>query len=197
MGDLDSHGGTMRGSYLAGVPDARIDTAMTMAVTELHPSPPGLTGAEAAQRLRTEGANLVARPRPLPPIVRIGRQLRDPLILLLLAALVVTVAIGDFTDAAIIGLVVVVNTAIGVVQEIRADRAIAALDDLAAPTARVVRAGDDLVVPAAEVVRGDAVRLEAGDIVPADILLTVAHRLRLDESALTGESVALSREAGD
>jgi Ca2+-transporting ATPase len=115
----------------------------------------------------------------------------------LLAAGVVTTLIGDLTDTAVIALVVVVNTAIGVTQEIRADRAIAALDRLAAPTARVVRDGADLVVPATALVRGDLVRMEAGDIVPADLTLRGAHRLQLDESALTGESVPVGRAAGE
>jgi P-type Ca2+ transporter type 2C len=147
----------------------------------------GLSDREAAARLAVNGPNAVAPPRPRRLAERVGRQLADPLVLLLLAAFVVTLLIGDTTDAAIIALVVVANTAIGVGQEVRADRAIASLDALAAPTARVVRAGADAVIPAAQVVPGDLLRLEAGDIVPADVKLTVAQRLRFDESALTGE----------
>ena len=119
------------------------------------------------ERLRRDGPNVVARPRPPAIAARVARQLTDPLVLLLLAALVVTLVVGDVTDAVIIALVVFANTTIGVVQEVRADRAISALDALAAPTARVVRDGRDETVPAAEVVRGDLVRLEAGSIVVA------------------------------
>jgi Ca2+-transporting ATPase len=159
--------------------------------------PAGLSGREALDRLAAHGPNAVARPAPKPVLARVGRQLADPLVLLLLAAFVITVLIGDHTDAAIIALVVVANTAIGVTQEVRADRAIAALDALSAPTARVVRDGVDMVVEAAEVVPDDLVRLEAGDIVPADLHLVEAHRVRLDESAITGESIPVDRAAGE
>src|SRR5215470_7876890 len=114
--------------------------------------PAGLSEREAADRLASHGPNAVARPAPKPVLARVGGQLADPLVLLLLAAFVITVAIGDHTDAAIIALVVVANTAIGVTQEVRADRAIAALDALSAPTARVVRDGVDVVVEATAVV---------------------------------------------
>jgi Ca2+-transporting ATPase len=157
----------------------------------------GLSAVEAAQRLRRDGPNVVARLRPPSIARRVVRQLADPLVLLLLAALVVTVLVGDLTDTVIIALVVVVNSSIGVVQEVRAERAIAALDALAAPTARVVRDGRDETIAAADLVRGDLIRLEAGSIVPADVRLTSAHWLRLDESALTGESVPVSREVAD
>jgi Ca2+-transporting ATPase len=168
-----------------------------MTITEFQRIPAGLTTAEAAARLALDGTNVVAKPSRVSTARRTLRQLADPLIVLLLAALAVTVAIGDLTDAAIIALVVVVNTAIGVTQEVRADRAIAALDAVAAPEARVVRDGADTVIPAADVVRGDLVRLEAGDVVPADLRLCIAHRLRLDESAMTGESVPLDRNEGE
>jgi Ca2+-transporting ATPase len=168
----------------------------TVTITEVG-TPAGLTAAQATQRLRAEGPNEVPAARPRRLAGRLGHQLADPLVVVLLAAGVVTTLLGDLTDTAVIALVVVVNTAIGVTQEIRADRAIAALDRLAAPTARVVRDGADLVVPATELVRGDLVRMEAGDIVPADLTLRDAHRLQLDESALTGESVPVGRAAGE
>ncbi|MBM2616367.1 cation-transporting P-type ATPase [Actinoplanes sp. LDG1-06] len=157
----------------------------------------GLTTAEAQRRLAQDGPNTVAAPRPRRLAGRIGHQLADPLVALLLAASVVTSLLGDLPDTAVILLVVVVNTVIGVVQEVRADAAIAALDRLAAPTARVVRDGQDRIVPAAELVCGDLVRLEAGDVVPADLILFDLQRASFDESALTGESVPVHRVAGD
>jgi Ca2+-transporting ATPase len=157
----------------------------------------GLSGVEAAARRHADGPNAVPPPAPQRLTTRVARQLADPLILLLIAAFAVTVVIGDVTDAVIIALVIVVNTGIGVAQEVRADRAIAALGRMAAPTARVTRDGRDIVVAAADLVRGDLVRLDAGDIVPADLDLTVAVRLRLDESALTGESVPATRTVGE
>jgi Ca2+-transporting ATPase len=157
----------------------------------------GLTTAEAQARLAADGPNAVAAPRRRRLLGRVGRQLADPLVALLLAAAVVTAALRDLPDTAVIALVVTVNTVIGVVQEMRADAAIAALGELTAPMARVVRDGQDRIVPAASLVRGDLVRLEPGDIVPADLSLTVAERAAFDESALTGESVPVSRRAGE
>ncbi|GIJ79360.1 Ca2+-transporting ATPase [Micromonospora phaseoli] len=157
----------------------------------------GLSSTEAAHRLRVDGPNATAPPPRRHLATRVLRQLTDPLVALLLAAAVVTTALRDYPDTAVILLVVAVNTAIGVVQEVRADRAIAALDQLAAPTARVVRDDRDVVLPAADLVRGDLVRVEAGDVVPADLLLHDANRLHLDESALTGESVPVTRAAGE
>ncbi|GGQ84634.1 cation-translocating P-type ATPase [Couchioplanes azureus] len=166
---------------------------MQTSVSTVH----GLSSTEAATRLAAEGPNAVTAPRPRGLLHRIGQQLADPLVLLLIAAAVVTTALGDLPDTAVIVLVVVVNTIIGVAQEVRADRAIAALDQLAAPEARVVRDGTDLVVPAASLVREDLVRLEAGDIVPADLRLVDAQQASFDESALTGESVPVHRDRGE
>ncbi|WP_327026689.1 cation-translocating P-type ATPase [Micromonospora sp. NBC_01739] len=160
-------------------------------------TPGGLSSAEAAQRLRRDGPNSTEAPPRRHLTVRVLRQLTDPLVALLLAAAVVTTVLRDYPDTAVILLVVAVNTIIGVVQEVRADRAIAALDQLAAPTARVLRDGRDLVLPAADLVRGDLVRIEAGDVVPADLLLEETSRLRLDESALTGESMPVARDIGE
>jgi Ca2+-transporting ATPase len=157
----------------------------------------GLTSAEADDRLRRYGRNETKAPAPASILRRIFAQLIDPLILLLLGAAAVTAATGDMTDTAVILLVIVVNTTIGVTQEVRADRAIAALRSLAAPTSRVVRDGADLVIPATNVVVGDVVRLAAGDIVPADVQVQAANRLLIDESAVTGESVAVAHDSGD
>ena len=167
-----------------------------METTVVRHARAGLTAAEASRRLIADGPNAVAAPAPRRLAGRIGRQLADPLVALLLAAAVVTAVLGDIPDTAVIALVVTINTLIGVLQGIRADAAIAALDRLAAPTARVVRDGRDVVLPAAELVRGDLVRLEAGDVVPADLRLAEAERVAFDESALTGESVPVHRSAG-
>ena len=156
----------------------------------------GLTTAQAAAGLAEHGPN---EPPEAPPhgwFRRVLEQLRDPMIMLLLGALVVTVALGDYTDATIIGIVVVLNTSIGVFQEVRAERAIAALGRMAAPQAHVYRDGRLVVVPAGEVVPGDLLRLEAGDIVPADADVVEAFSMQVDESAMTGESVPVARDAG-
>lgn len=106
----------------------------------------GLTEEQAERLLADHGPNEVGAPPSPPPWSRVAAQLRDPLILVLLAAVVLTVATGDPPDAIVIGLVIVVNTTVGVTQEIRAADAVAALSTLSAPTARVLRArmaGDD------------------------------------------------------
>jgi Ca2+-transporting ATPase len=157
----------------------------------------GLSTEQAAARRGEDGPNVVAAAPRHGIAHRIGRQLADPLVALLLMAGTVTAVLGDLPDTLIILLVVTVNTVIGVAQEVRADAAIAALDELAAPMARVIRDGRDQVIPAAELVRGDHVRLEAGDVVPADLRLTEAQRATFDESALTGESMPVHRAASE
>ncbi|WP_455712076.1 HAD-IC family P-type ATPase [Streptomyces lavendulae] len=157
----------------------------------------GLTQAEAERRLARYGRNEVAPPRPTPLHRRVLAQLRDPLILVLLGAALLTIAIGDHPDAVVIGLVVVFTTTVGVTQEVRADRAVATLSALAAPHARVRRDGGAHEVSAALVVPGDSLLLGEGDSVAADADLTEASALLTDESMLTGESEPVAKDAGD
>ncbi|MDW6065607.1 HAD-IC family P-type ATPase [Streptomyces sp. FXJ1.4098] len=154
-----------------------------------------MSGEEAARRLGEYGANVVAQERRTPVWRRVLQQLRDPLIVVLLVAAVLTLVTGDLPDAAVILLVITVNTTVGVVQEVRAERAVAALSALSAPAARVVRDGEECSVPAADVVPGDLVLLGEGDIVPADGTVLDAALLLVDESALTGESVPVEKTA--
>ncbi|MGW0117941.1 cation-translocating P-type ATPase [Streptomyces sp. NPDC003327] len=156
----------------------------------------GLTEAEAARRLAATGPNRVAATKPVRLPTRILAQLRDPLIMVLLGAVVLTLAIGDHPDAIVIAVVVVVNTTVGVAQEIRADNAVAALSALSAPHARVRRDGAVRDAPAAEIVPGDVLLLGEGDIVAADAELVEASALLLDESMLTGESVPVDKDTG-
>ena len=160
------------------------------------PSACGVSSAEASARLKRDGPNLLPQKPPVPVWRRVASQLRDPLIIVLLVAAVLTIATGDWTDAAVILLVIVVNTAVGVAQEIRADRAITALAELTAPEARVVRDGDQQQIPASDVVVGDLLVLAEGDIVPADADVVEAAALLVDESALTGESVPVDKSGG-
>ncbi|SSC25761.1 P-type ATPase, partial [Klenkia terrae] len=156
----------------------------------------GLTGAEAARRLARDGPNEVAV-HPSPPLWRsVLGQLSDVLVLVLLAAAVLTAITGDLVDTAVIGLVVAVNTVLGVAQERRALREVQALDDLVAPTARVTRDGTAHWVPTRELVAGDLLALAAGDVVGADARLLAAVRLQVDEALLTGESQPSERDAG-
>lgn len=132
------------------------------------PPAEGLSSAEAARLLTRHGPNALPEEPRTPVWRRVLQQLRDPLILVLLVAAVLTIATGDLSDAAVILFVIMVNTTVGVVQEVRAEQAVRALSALSAPTARVVRDGAERSLPAAEVVPGDVVLLAEGDIVPAD-----------------------------
>ena len=155
----------------------------------------GLSSASAAERLARDGANELPRARRTPLWRLVAGQLRDPLSLVLLAAAVLTIATGDWTDASVILVVILVNTAVGVAQEVKAGQAIAALSELAAPEARVLRDGEQRLIAAAEVVVGDVLVLAEGDIVPADAGIVDSAALLVDESALTGESVPVDKAA--
>ncbi len=156
----------------------------------------GLGDDEAARRLVRYGPNeLAAGSRP--SVWRILlHQLTSVLVVLLLVAAVASAVLGDVLDTVAILVIVVLNTALGFVQEYRAERAIAALRRMAQPVAHVRRNGTVRAVPALELVPGDIVLLEAGNIVPADGRLLVAAGLHVQEAALTGESVPVAKETG-
>ncbi len=119
----------------------------------------------------------------------LASQFADFMIVVLLAAAVVAGVLGEPEDTIAIAVIVVLNAVIGFVQEYRAERALAALKQLAAHQARVLREGEDRMVPALELVPGDVVLVEAGNQIPADIRVGEAAQLRINESALTGESL--------
>ncbi|MEU1891203.1 cation-translocating P-type ATPase [Streptomyces pristinaespiralis] len=153
----------------------------------------GLAEEHAARIRAVHGPNVVNTERSVPLRSRVIAQLRDPLIMVLLGAVALTTAIGDYPDSVVIALVITVNTTVGVVQEVRADHAVSALSAMSAPTARVRRAGVDKEVPSSDVVPGDVIVLGEGDIVPADARLVDAAALLIDESMLTGESVPVDK----
>ena len=155
----------------------------------------GLTGAEAAQRLAQYGPNeLQERPRPS-FMQLVLAQLNNFVIILLIVAAVISALLGDWVEAGAILLIVVLNAVLGVVQESRAEQALAALKKMASPEAHVLRDGVHRSVPASELVPGDLVLLEAGNFVPADLRLLEAVNLRVEEAALTGESEAVEKSA--
>ncbi len=156
----------------------------------------GLTMREAAVRLAANGPNQLPEARHPSLARRVLGTLREPLSLVLLGALVLTVIIGDLTDAVVIGIVIVVNSSIGVRQDVKAERAVSALADLAPPRALVVRSGLPREVLATEVVPGDLVVLGQGDLVPADAVLVDGSGIQLDESMFTGESLPVDRSPG-
>jgi Ca2+-transporting ATPase len=148
----------------------------------------GLSAGEAQERLQVHGPNEVAEERRRSPISLLLAQIRDFMILVLLGAAILSGVIGEPQDTIAILVIVLLNAIFGAVQEYRAERAVAALRAIAAPTALVLRDGRRLSIDGSEVVPGDVIELQAGDIVPADLRLLEAADLLIDESALTGES---------
>ncbi len=163
-------------------------------VAGLETGADGLDDDEAARRLAVHGANRLPAPRRGGPLARFARQFKNVLIYALLAAAVLAAAIGHELDALVILAVVLVNAAIGFVQEGRAESALAALSQMLEPEARVLRGGRRRTVAAATLVPGDVVLLEAGERVPADLRLVEARELKVDEAILTGESVAADKQ---
>lgn len=153
----------------------------------------GLSSKEAARRLQEYGPNKLKEVKKRGPFMMFLDQFRDFMILVLIAAAVVSGLIGEPIDALAIVVIVMVNAAIGFIQEYRAEKAIEALKEMAAPTAVVLRDSKPSHVPASELVPGDVVLLEAGKIVPADMRLIESARLKIEEAALTGESVPVEK----
>ncbi|WP_437290327.1 cation-translocating P-type ATPase [Sorangium sp. So ce406] len=159
------------------------------ALAAIESAETGLTADEAARRLKDVGPNVIQRAKGDSAFKLLFRQINDPLIYVLLASAALAMIMGEAIDGSVVLAVVVLNTAIGFVQELRAGKAIEALAGMVPQSATVVRGGQRSVIPAADVVPGDVVVLEAGDKVPADARLISVKNLRVDESALTGESV--------
>ncbi len=149
----------------------------------------------ASARLSVQGFNQLEEEPPLSPLVVFFRQFRSPLIFILLVAMAVTFLLAEYLDAVVIGVVLLLNAIIGFVQERKAEGAVRALMQLVVPVARVIRDGQDQEVDSRELVVGDVVLLESGVRVPADLRLTSASALRIDESLLTGESMPVSKSA--
>ena len=169
--------------------------AIDEALQRLGSSREGLSPSEAALRLEIFGRNALPR-EPLPATWRLAvGQLANPLMLLLLAAAVVSLAIGDAKDAAIIALVIKIDASLGTWQEAKANRSSRTLEKLLQIRAAVSRGGTVREIPAEEVVPGDLLWIEPGNRVPADARLIIAHGLEVDESLLTGESLPVRKDA--
>jgi len=149
----------------------------------------GLTGKEAAERLARYGPNHLSPPRKRGHVARFAAQFRNVLIYVLLAAGGITAYLGHWVDAGVIVGVVIINALIGFIQEGKAERAIDAIRTMLSHRALAVRDGRRTALPAEELVPGDVVFVQSGDKVPADLRLLTAKDLRVDEAALTGESV--------
>ncbi len=160
----------------------------------------GLSDGEAKTRLDRYGPNELKGKPPRSLALRLLDQLKDPMILVLLAAAGLSFLSSggaDWLDGAIILLIVVVNAAISISQENSAQEALEALQRMSAPKARVIRGGTESSLPASHLVPGDLIRLEAGDLVPADARLLESAGLKADEAAMTGESLPVEKQAGE
>ena len=162
-------------------------------LSRLSSSPAGLTGAEAARRLAEYGPNEIGVAEGTSPWTLLLEQFKNVLIVILLVATALSAFLGHGLEAIAIAVIVIFAVLLGFIQEYRAERAIEALRQMAAPTATVLREGQENEVPARELVPGDVILLAAGDKVPGDLRLLEAINLKIDEAALTGESVAVEK----
>lgn len=153
----------------------------------------GLATNQAARILEANGKNELIQKKKKSVWYLLLHQFTEVMVLILLLAAVVSVMVGDIKDAMVISVIVLLNAIIGFVQEFRAEKAIDSLKKMSALKATVKRNGTILEIDAAELVVGDVVLLEAGNIVPADIRITEAHSLKIEESSLTGESLPVEK----
>jgi len=163
------------------------------ALEVLESKPEGLNPLEIEKRREEYGFNELEEKKRKTALIMLLDQFRDIMILVLIAAAIISGIIGDLKDTLVIMIIVILNAIVGFIQEFRAEKAIEALKQMAAQMASVIREGHVIQLPAAELVPGDIVLLEAGNVVPADIRLLECHALKIDESSLTGESYAVEK----
>ena len=157
----------------------------------------GLTSVEAGKRLGKFGRNVLPEKPPVSSLSLFLTQLKNPLVYVLLAAGIVTFFLRDFSDTAIIGFVVLVNSILGFIQEKKADSALSALKALVRPTVDVIRDGKEIRINVELIVPGDVVEIEQGEKIPADGKLVKVNRLFIEEAVLTGESIPIAKNEGD
>ena len=155
----------------------------------------GLSSSEAAARLEKYGPNAIESSNKKSLAKKIIEQILDPMVILLIVAAIVSAFTGDVVECVIIIAIVVINAIMSIIQEGKAEDSVAALQKMSSPEATVIRDGQRKHVKAEELVPGDVVVLETGDIIPADMRLIESSNLKIDESSLTGESVAVEKDA--
>lgn len=155
----------------------------------------GLTDQEVNSRVQIYGSNTLAEKKERSWFAKLFDQFKDVMVLILIAASILSGIMGDWVEAGVILAIVVINAILGLVQEGRAEKALAALQKMSSPQARLIRNKRQLTAASAELVPGDLVILEAGDLVPADIRLVECQSLKVEEASLTGESVAVEKNA--
>ncbi len=168
--------------------------AATDVLARLDTSPDGLSVAEAAERLLRDGPNELEDRGSKHPLRIVWEQISAVMVLILIGAALLSLALGKLLEAGAIGAIVILFSVLGFLQEYRAEQAIAALRRMSVPNVRVVRDGRSTESPSVELVSGDVVQIEAGSVVPADLRLLDAINLRVQESALTGESEPVDKQ---
>lgn len=157
----------------------------------------GLTEKEAAERLKSDGENVLADKRKVNPLSIFFGQFKDVMVMILLAATAVSVLLGEITDAVTIILIVLLNAILGFIQEFRTEHTLEALKSMTSPTAKCYRDGSLKEISAARLVTDDIIELEAGDRIPADAVVLKAAGFYADEAILTGESCAVQKSVGN
>ncbi|MFR2831463.1 MAG: cation-translocating P-type ATPase, partial [Finegoldia magna] len=157
----------------------------------------GLSDSKVTSLLEKYGKNVLKEKKKKSMAAKLKDQFLDPMIIILLLASILSMAIGEVTDSIIIIAIVIVNAVLSIYQEGKAEQAIEALQKMASPKAKVIRNGKIMEVDSQNLVPGDIVELETGDIIPADLKLLESTNLKIDESSLTGESVAVEKNAKD
>lgn len=164
----------------------------------------GLSSEQVSERLAKYGANKLKEKKKKTNLQRFFEQFKDVMIVILIAASVISFVIAflgddpmEFFEPVLILLIVVLNAVMGVLQESKAEKALDALKNMSAPHARVLRGGEEKIIDASELVPGDIICLEAGDFIPADARLLHSVSLKSEESTITGESVPSEKEADD
>ena len=165
---------------------------------ENNTSQTGLSVAEAEQRLKKFGRNKLKEGKHVTVLEMFLKELADPMIIILIVAAAISgitaiYANESFADVIIIMSVVLINAVLGVVQESKAEKAIKALQEIAAATSKVIRGGKQITIKSDELVPGDIIVLEAGDAVPADARIIECASMKIEEAALTGESVPVNK----
>jgi Ca2+-transporting ATPase len=163
-------------------------------LSELRVDQTGLSGEEVKRRLEEFGYNELKEKKGVTPLQIFLRQFKDVFVIMLLIATAISFLIGETIDAAIIAVIVILNSVLGFVMEYRSEKAMEAMRKLTAPKAHVMRDGSEQVIAAREIVPGDIVLLEAGDRVPADARLIEVVDLKADEAVLTGESTDITKD---
>ena len=161
----------------------------------------GLSSAEAASRQDKFGPNKLEEAEKTPLWIRFFQQMADPMVIMLIVAAIISAVTGaiqgeiDFADVIIIMTVVIINSALGVIQEAKSEEALAALQEMSAAQSKVIRDGKLVMLHSSELVPGDVILLEAGDSVPADCRVIESATMKIEEAALTGESVPVEKHA--